>query len=67
MMRVIVGVAVFVWLLVGVAAAVQRDYFSNSRTNCAEVGTVAVTLIAGPLNYMGANPKIECDLPEPST
>jgi hypothetical protein len=29
--------------------------------------TIAVTVIAGPLNYVGVNPKVkECDLPEPS-
>ena len=28
---------------------------------------LAVTVIAGPLNYLGANPKVHnCDLPEPS-
>ena len=32
----------------------------------AEAGTVAVTIIAGPLNYLGLNPKVNCDLPEPS-
>ena len=25
-----------------------------------------VTIVAGPLNSAGANPKIECELPEPS-
>jgi hypothetical protein len=34
------------------------------------VGTIAVTIVAGPLNYVGANPKVKCDLnvdvPEPS-
>lgn len=60
------SVVVAIWLLIGLAAAGQRDYFSGSEANCAKVGTVAVTILAGPLNYVGANPKIECDLPEPS-
>lgn len=60
------SVIVAIWLLIGLAAAGQRDYFSGSEANCAKVGTVAVTILAGPLNYVGANPKIECDLPEPS-
>jgi hypothetical protein len=25
-----------------------------------------VTIIAGPLNYVGANPKIDCKVPQPS-
>ena len=55
-----------VWLLIGVVAAVQRGYFSGSSANCAKVGTTAVTIIAGPLNYVGANPKIDCNVPQPS-
>ena len=63
----IIGILVVVWLLIGLVAAFQRDYFSdNARTNCAGIGTVAVTVVAGPLNYVGANPKVKCDLPEPS-
>jgi hypothetical protein len=55
-----------IWLLVGVGAAVQRDYFSSNEVNCAEAGTIAVTVAAGPLNYVGANPTVECSLPQPS-
>lgn len=62
-----IGAAVLVlWLVIGVVAAVQRDYFSGSDASCAKLGTTAVTIIAGPLNYIGANPKVECDAPEPS-
>ena len=57
---------VALWLIIGIAAAGQRDYFSGSDANCAKFGTIAVTTIAGPLNYVGANPKIKCDAPEPS-
>jgi hypothetical protein len=58
-----------VWLVIGVVAAYQRDYFSDARTNCAEASNIALTIVAGPLNYMGVNPKVRCtevDLPEPS-
>ena len=57
---------VLVWLLIGVVAAAQRGYFSGSSTNCARVSTTAVTILAGPLNYVGANPKIDCTVPQPS-
>jgi hypothetical protein len=54
-------------LIIGVVAAGQRGYFSGSTTNCAKAGTIAVTIIAGPLNYLGVNPKIHaCTLPQPS-
>lgn len=66
-MRGIVGVIVFVWLLVGVLATWQRGYFSNSESNCASAGSIALTVVAGPLNYAGVNPKVtDCQLPQPS-
>jgi hypothetical protein len=55
-----------VWLLIGVLAAGQRHYFTSSATNCAKAGTIAVTILAGPLNYVGVNPKISCHVPQPS-
>jgi hypothetical protein len=51
---------VIIWLLIGLLAAAQRHYFDNSKPSCAKVGTVVVTIVAGPLNYAGANPKIKC-------
>lgn len=62
----IVGALVLIWLIIGVVATAQRGYFEGSDTNCAEAGTIAVTILAGPLNYMGVNPEITCELPEPS-
>ena len=58
---------VVIWLVIGALAAYPRDYFSGSDTNCAKTGTVVVTVIAGPLNYLGANPKVKkCNVPQPS-
>ncbi len=34
----ILGVIVLVWLLIGVVAAYQRDYFKGGETNCAHSG-----------------------------
>jgi ABC-type cobalt transport system substrate-binding protein len=62
----IVGILVVVWLIVGALAAAQRGYFGGSDTSCAKAGTVAVTVLAGPMNYLGANPKVHCALPQPS-
>jgi hypothetical protein len=64
-MRIVAVVAV-VWLLIGFIAAAQRDYFKGGPENCAHAGRVIVTVIAGPLNYVGVNPKVHCKLPEPS-
>jgi len=62
----IAAVVVIVWLIIGVLAAGQRHYFSGSDASCAKAGTIAVTIIAGPLNYGGVNPKVECSVPQPS-
>lgn len=57
---------VVIWLVIGVAAAAQRNYFSGSDASCAKIGTTALTIVAGPLNYVGVNPKIKCSTPQPS-
>jgi len=59
----VLGVLLVVWLIVGAIAAGQRGYYSSGKTNCAGFATIAVTIIAGPLNYMGANPKTDCPTP----
>lgn len=56
-----------VWFVIGGVAAVQRGYVKGDAASCANAGTILVTVLAGPLNYLGVNPKIEdCTLPEPS-
>jgi hypothetical protein len=61
------GVIVVIWLIIGAIAAGQRGYFkSDSDTSCAKTGTILVTIVAGPLNYVGVNPKIKCSVPQPS-
>jgi hypothetical protein len=65
-MRISAAVVV-IWLVIGALAAYQRGYFSgDEQVNCAELGTVLVTIVVGPLNYVGLNPRIECTLPQPS-
>ncbi|HET6908449.1 MAG TPA: hypothetical protein VFH54_03845 [Mycobacteriales bacterium] len=55
-----------IWFAIGAVAAWQRDYFKNDTHTCAKAGTIAATIAAGPLNYVGVNPKIHCTLPQPS-
>ena len=62
----LVSLILVAWLVIGLIAAWQRNYFSGSDTNCAKIGTITVTILAGPLNYAGVNPKIDCTLPQPS-
>ena len=58
---------VVVWLVIGVAAAVQRGYFGDDRkVSCKTFSDTALTVVAGPLNYVGVNPKVTCRVPQPS-
>jgi membrane protein YdbS with pleckstrin-like domain len=62
-----VSVLVLIWLVIGVIAAGQRGYFTHATQNCASSATTAVTVIAGPLNYLGTNPRVAgCNVPQPS-
>ncbi|KAA1425905.1 hypothetical protein [Nocardioides antri] len=63
----IVGAIVIIWLVIGVLAAFQRGYFGDDReVNCRTFSDTSLTIIAGPLNYFGVNPKVECKTPKPS-
>jgi hypothetical protein len=64
----ILSTLLLLWFIIGALAGLQRHYYSGSETNCAKAGTIAVTILAGPLNYVGANPKISsCTVPQPSS
>jgi hypothetical protein len=54
-----------IWLIIGAIAAGQRGDYGGSVSNCSQAGTIAVTILAGPLNYLGVNPKIDCTVPVP--
>jgi hypothetical protein len=63
----LVTLVVVIWLLIGVGATYQRGYFTSGPSNCAKAGTIALTVVAGPLNYAGVNPKVSCVVPKPSS
>jgi len=66
-MRSLIGIVIVVWLVIGGLAAYQRGYFGNDRqVNCKTSGDTVLTVIAGPLNYFGVNPKVKCNVPQPS-
>jgi len=62
----IASAVVVVWLIIGAIAGAQRHYYNDSRVSCVRVGTIALTVLAGPLNYVGVNPKTSCEVPQPS-
>jgi hypothetical protein len=54
------SLVLLIWLIIGAIAAGQRGYYDNSPPSCSNAGTIIVTILAGPLNYVGANPKVSC-------
>ena len=66
-MKTVIGVVIVVWLVIGAIAAGQRGYFGDDRdVNCKSAGDTVLTIVAGPLNYVGVNPKVKCKAPQPS-
>ena len=64
--RLLAGL-LLVWFIIGTIAAAQRHYFNSGSASCAHAGTIVVTILAGPLNYVGANPRVgNCQVPQPS-
>lgn len=63
----VLAVIVVLWLIVGAFAAYQRGYFGGSEASCTGVGTTLLTVVVGPLNYVGVNPRIDCTVPQPSS
>jgi len=61
------GVILLIWLIIGAIAAGQRGYYGSSSVSCAHAGTIIATVAAGPLNYVGLNPKVSCHVPSPSS
>jgi ABC-type dipeptide/oligopeptide/nickel transport system permease subunit len=56
----IAAIIVTIWLIFGVVAGVQRGYFGRAD-NCPRVWTTLATIVAGPLNFVGLNPKVACE------
>ena len=60
-------IIIVIWLVIGAIAAGQRGYYSGSIGSCTKAGTIVATILAGPLNYIGVNPKVDCSIPKPSS
>lgn len=59
------SVLLVAWLVIGGIAGAQRGDYTD-HIDCSRAGTVAVTILAGPLNYAGVHPHIHCNTPQPS-
>jgi hypothetical protein len=56
----LVWVILFVWLVIGALAAGQRHYYTSPYADCSGVGTITVTILFGPVNYLGGDPRFSC-------
>jgi len=53
------------WLIIGAIAAGSAGIYNGTIGSCTKASTVVVTILAGPLNYVGVNPKIDCKVRSP--
>jgi hypothetical protein len=53
------------WLVIGGIAAGQRGDYKDP-IGCSNASTIGVTILAGPLNYAGVDPHINCSTPRPT-
>jgi hypothetical protein len=60
------AVVVIIWLLIGAVAAAQRHPYTGGIAGCSRVASTVATIAVGPLNYVGTNPEIACQMPKPS-
>jgi hypothetical protein len=60
------SVVLVIWLVIGAIAGAQRHYYNGEISSCTKASTIVVTILAGPLNYVGVNPKVVCHVPQPS-
>jgi len=61
------SVLLVIWLIIGGVAAGQRGDYRTPIISCSRAGTIAATILAGPLNYAGLDPDIICTAPRPSS
>jgi hypothetical protein len=66
-MHYLVSLVLLIWFVIGGVAAGQRHEYTRPPKSCSQAATIGVTILAGPLNYAGVDPKISCHhLPQPS-
>jgi hypothetical protein len=60
-MKTFLMIMVIVWFVLGAAVASDRGYFdTNTPRDCTFVGSGLLTVVAGPINYMGVHPRAVC-------
>ena len=56
-MKNVLFILVIVWFVLGCSVANDRGYFNASANrNCTFIGSALLTVVAGPVNYLGRPP-----------
>ena len=65
-MKLILALVATAWLVIGIVASGQRGYFGNDEAvSCKTGADTGLTILIGPVNYLGVNPKVHCpDTPQ---
>jgi hypothetical protein len=68
-MKLILALTMTAWLVIGIVASGQRGYFGNEeKVSCKTGADIGLTILIGPVNYLGVNPTVDCpDPPNPSS
>jgi hypothetical protein len=53
-------ILVIIWFILGASAAHDRGYFDAGDRDCQFIGSALLTVVAGPLNYVGLHPRAYC-------
>jgi hypothetical protein len=54
-------ILVIIWFILGASAANDRGFFdTGAKRDCTFVGSGLLTIIAGPLYYVGVEPDAAC-------
>jgi hypothetical protein len=54
-------ILVIIWFVIGASSANDRGYFDTTKErDCTFIGSALLTVVAGPINYAGLEPKASC-------
>lgn len=60
-MKNILFILVVVWFVLGCSVANDRGYFdANADRDCTFIGSALLTVVVGPVNYLGVHPQASC-------
>ena len=60
-MKSFLFILVIIWFVLGASVANERGYFdTGSDHDCTFIGSALLTVVAGPINYLGVTPRAAC-------